>query len=121
MRDLEGRSLWMSQLRSASSRRHCGQNGVQGGEHIPQAMHQNHLSVVVAPGVGRFGCDIRSVLRLLPEAGQPIEGSLFSIGFGDSGHGSLSWLSKVTSDCSLCRRKFRIRTFEGHNKAVMET
>ena len=87
---LERRSLRAGQPAKGVVQRVGGQVRVQLGEGVPQPLLQHYLPVVAALCARRIRRDIPPVLHLPPDAGEPVKGDGFNVGFGDGGHGSLS-------------------------------
>ena len=82
----EGRSLRSGQSAERVVQRLGGEIGVEKCDGVAQPPFQNHLAVVGSLSSGRSRRDVRAVGNLPAEAGQPSQGGLFNVGFGDGDH-----------------------------------
>ena len=94
---LEGRSLRARQLAVGVVQRIDGQARIKFGEGVPQPSLQYHLIVFVALGVGGVRRDVRAMFHSPAQVGEPGEGSLFNVGFGDGGHWGSQGFTTSTS------------------------
>ena len=86
-------------LRNASSNASAGRPGVEKCEGVAQPSRQDHLPVVGPLSAWRIRRDVGTVGDAPAEAGQPGEGGLFNVGFGDGSH------SGVPPPCSRLRAR----------------
>ena len=83
----EGRALGVGQPAEGVVQRVGGQVGVETGESVPQPALQDDLPVVGALSPRRVRRDVEPVRHAPADAGQPVEGSLLDVSFGEGVHG----------------------------------